>query len=367
MTTWRLRSKLAASIPSRSKFPPHWIHVLLTMTARTIVLAVICGLVVSSQPGLCAQESFSVMTWNLEWFFDDQDGDNYSKLAKEKTSPSRPQWNWKRDAVAASIAKVQPDVVALQEVENRRVLWYLTRALDREEQQKYTELGIESADHFTEQDVGFLFRAPTDVLSISQRMQTRAMKASEKYFDLSKHLLGVFQVPVGSDVETVTILNVHLRARAEAEPLRIRQCRLLHQWIRGAIEAGENVIVLGDFNTEETSDETRPNSDVAVACGLHTSSSRDDLVDLYARCDPRSRDTHLLGKAFDRILVSPELIRDTPGRKDLVFESITVRHDLSIRGERDTESQHWDNYWSLPDSMRDLSDHYPVIAEFKIR
>ena len=312
-------------------------------------------------------DTFSIMTWNVEWFFDDDDRDNYSKLAKEQTAPSREQWNWKRDAVAESIAKARPSIVALQEVESRRILWYLTRALDREQKQKYTELCIQGTDHFTEQDVGYLFRAPIDALSIGRRMQTREMKASENFFDLSKHLVGVFQIPADNEVETVTVLNIHLRARAEAESLRIRQCRLLHQWVRGAIEAGENVIVLGDFNTEEPSAPTRKESDIGVACGLHTDNTDDDLVDLHSKIGSGPADTHLLKKAFDRVLVSPALLQDTPGKKDLVFESITVRHDLSIRGERDTETQHWENYWSLSDADRDLSDHYPVIAKFRLK
>ncbi|TWT93918.1 endonuclease/exonuclease/phosphatase family protein [Stieleria varia] len=317
-------------------------------------------------------EPFSIMTWNLEWFYDDFNGDNFSDLAKEMTTPSRAQWDWRRDAIAQSIATASPSVVALQEVENRRVLWYLSRALDREHKQKYTELNIESTDHFTEQDVGFLFRSPLDVLSISQRMQTRQMKASEQYFNLSKHLVGVFEVPLGNQTsggqtETVIVLNVHLRAKAEAEALRIRQAKLIHYWVASAVAAGENVIVLGDFNTEETGDVTRPDSDLGVACGLHTPQTSDDLVDLHSRIRSPARDTHLLSKSFDRILVSPSLLTDTPGKPDLVFDSITVRQDLVIRGARDTPSQHWDDYWGQPDSDRDLSDHYPVIAKFNVR
>lgn len=311
--------------------------------------------------------SFSVMTWNLEWFYDEYAGDNYSKLAKEKTTPSRAQWNWRRDAIAASIAQVSPTVVALQEVENRRVLWYLTRALDREHKLTYQELGIESSDHFTEQDVGFLFRSPADALSISQRMQTRAMKASDRYFNLSKHLVGVFQIPAGDGFENVTVLNVHLRAREEAEPLRSRQARLMHQWVADAVARGENVIVLGDFNTEELGDRTIPGSDLAIACGQETETTNDDLVDVTLRVPAQQRATHLLGRQFDRILVSPALLSDDPQRPDLVLDSIQVRPDLCIRGGQDGQTEHWEQYWQIPAEQRDLSDHYPVIATFRIR
>lgn len=322
-------------------------------------------------------QTFSVMSWNLEWFYDEFAGDNFSKLAKEKSTPTRAQWDWRRDAVAAAIARVSPSVVAVQEVENRRVLWYLARSLDREHQQKYQELGIQSGDHFTEQDVGYLFRSPVDVLSISQRMQTRQMKASERFFNVTKHLVGVFQIPVVSaltgadgnwqDVETVTIVNLHLRARAEAEPLRKRQLALVQHWLAGAIAAGENVIVLGDFNTEESGDLTRPDSDLGIACGMQTQSPDDDLIDLTLRVPMAKRGTHLTGKQFDRILVSPSLLEDAPGRPDLVFGSIQVRADLAIRGGQDGQSEHWEHYWEIPDENRDLSDHYPVIATFKIQ
>ncbi|MCA9137731.1 MAG: endonuclease/exonuclease/phosphatase family protein, partial [Planctomycetales bacterium] len=318
----------------------------------------------------------------LEWFYDDYDGDNFSELAKEKSTPSRRQWEWRRDAVAQAIGRVSPSVVAVQEVESRRVLWYLTRSLDREQHQKYQELGIESGDHFTEQDVGFLFRSPVDVLSISQRMQTRQMKASQQFYNLTKHLVGVFQIPVGTpasgldsngidqgnqNVETITVLNLHLRANEEAEPLRRRQTSLAHLWVADAISRGENVIVLGDFNTEETGDRTRPESDLGVACGLHTTSTDDDLVDLTLRVPSAQRSSHLSGKQLDRILVSRSLLADDPGRPDLVFDAIQVRTDLAIRGGQDVPIQHWEHYWEIPEENRDLSDHYPIVATFKIR
>jgi endonuclease/exonuclease/phosphatase family metal-dependent hydrolase len=308
------------------------------------------------------------MSWNVEWLYDEYSGDNFSKLAKEKASPSRSAWNWRRDAFAAAIAKVSPTVVALQEVESRRVLWYMTRALDREHRQSYQELGIESGDHYTEQDVGFLYRPPADALSIEQRMQTRAMRASENYFNLTKHLFATFQIPVGDHEETVTVLNLHLRAREQAEPLRRRQARLAHRWIADAVARGENVIVLGDFNTEEEENRTRDGSDVGILSGRETPNTADDLVDLTLKI-PRGEDrvTHLLGKRFDRILVSASLLEDTPGKQDLVFESIEVRADLAIRGGQDEKLRHWEHYWEIPETERDLSDHYPVIATFAVR
>ncbi|QDT12055.1 Endonuclease/Exonuclease/phosphatase family protein [Planctomycetes bacterium K23_9] len=314
-------------------------------------------------------EPLTIMTWNVEWFFDDNDGDNFSKLAKEKTAPSRGDWDWHRDAVAHSIAQSKPSILALQEVENRRVLWYLSRALDRSHKLKYSELCDESGDHFTEQDVGFMYRSPIDVLQTRHHRLTRAMKKTEKYFDLSKHIVGLFEVPNGTDTpEHVTVLNLHLRSRAEGESIRKRQARLAHLWMRDMIATGANVIILGDTNTEEKGDTTLAESDLGILSGAETESTADDLVDITLNLAREDRRTHLLpDRQFDRILVSQSLIDDDPSRPDLVFSKIDVLRDLAIQGELDTEAEHWEEYWQRDPKRRDLSDHLPVQATFEIK
>ena len=316
-----------------------------------------------------ASEKLTVMTWNLEWFYDDQNGDNYSDLAKEKSAASRSDWDWHRDAITKSIHKAKPTILAVQEVENRRVLWYLKRALDRDYKDDYEELCDESKDHFTEQDVGLMYRAPVEMLQTTHFGQTRAMKKTQRYYDVTKHIMAVFEIPNGTDdPERVTVMNIHLRSRAEGESLRIRQARLLNLWIADRIAAGENVIVIGDTNTEEKGDVTRPESDLGLLCGLETETKADDLVDLNLELPAKGRQTHLLpGRQFDRIMVSQSLLEDDPDRPDLVFSSIEVLKELSIQGEPDTETDHWEDYWSRPADERDLSDHYPVIATFEIK
>ena len=312
-------------------------------------------------------EPLRVMTWNLEWFFDDNSGDNFSDLAKEKSSPSRNQWNWKRDAIADSIASSKPSILGLQEVENRRVLWYLTRAMTRKHKLEYHEIGIEGRDHYTEQDVGFLFRPPVEVLSATQNMYPKRLRSTNQYFDLSKHVVAVFEFPTGSSHETVTVVNIHFRARPEAADKRIRQARLLHLWLKETITQGQNVIVLGDFNTEFKGNQTSNDDEIGIACGLETPILSDDLIDLHLNIPTPNRNTHLLGGQYDRILCSRSLVDDDPSRPDLVFSKIEVLHDLAIRNGKDTPEQHWENYWKIPDVDRDLSDHYPVMATFEVR
>ena len=314
-------------------------------------------------------ENLTVMTWNLEWFYDEYDGDNFSKLAKEKTAPSRAEWDWHRDSVAKSISEVKPTILALQEVENRRVLWYLSRALDRNHKLEYEELCDQSTDHFTEQDVGLMFRSPVEAISTTHYKLTQRLRKTKQYFDLTKHIQGTFEFPMGDgNVERLVVLNIHWRSRPEGEPLRLRQARLVNHWIADLIKSGHNVILLGDTNTEEKGDTTRPESDLGIACGLHTESKDDDLVDLHLKLPKDKRRTHLLpDRQFDRIMVSRSLLEDAPDRRDLVFSDIQVLRELTIREGQDSEAEHWENYWSVPQSKRDLSDHYPVMATFEIR
>ncbi|MGI9473895.1 MAG: endonuclease/exonuclease/phosphatase family protein [Rubripirellula sp.] len=308
------------------------------------------------------------MTWNLEWFFDDQAGDNYSKLGKEKTSSDRARWDKRRDAFAARIAEAHPSVLAVQEVENRRVLWYLTRALTRNHGMEYHELGVEGRDHYTEQDVGFLIRPPVDVLQIIQGGYPKRMRSTNQFYDLTKHLMALLEVQHGDQFEQVFVINVHLRAGEQGEPFRLRQARLLHHWVADAVAAGKNVIALGDFNTEERGETIQPGSDIGIATGKETPSVEDDLIDLNLRLPKSDRQTHLLPeREFDRILVSPSLLEDAPGRPDLVFKKIEVRRDLAIRGPADTPEQHWDGVWEPGEENLDLSDHYPVIATFEVK
>jgi len=318
------------------------------------------------------------MTWNLEWFYDNDDGDNYSKLAKEMSAKTRAQWDWKRDVVATSIDMSRPSIIALQEIENRRVLFYLRQALQREHQLDFQEIAVESGDFFTEQDVGFMYRGNRDVdaggsnplrirpTSVVTYGMTEAMENDDALSNVSKHLAVQFEIKRGDDTELVTIVTLHLRAREEAVAVRTKQARTMHAWLAKKLKAGENVIVLGDFNTEDTSWPATDGSDMSVVSGKETSDESDDLVDLHAYLANNERQTHLLpGKSFDRILVSPSLINDDPSRVDLVFTKIQQRKDLAIKGNVDVPQEHWDHYWDIDDNNRDISDHWPIMATFQ--
>ncbi len=101
--------------------------------------------------------------------------------------------------------------------------------------------------------------------------------------------------------------------------------------------------------------------------GQETSDPNDDLIDILERVPQEQRRTHLiLEKQFDRLFCSPSLIQDDPSTRDLVLEKVEVFPQHNIRGNG-PDLDHWDTRNTKPFSERDISDHHPVMATFRVR
>jgi len=163
----------------------------------------------------------------------------------------------------------------------------------------YRHAFIPGSDRFTEQDVGLLFRS--GLTQYRRHEQSREMFDSNNYYNLSKHLVGEFSWKTVAS--PLTVMTVHLRATAEAEDIRIRQARLARFWLEPQLARGEDVILLGDLNSERPVGENSGDMQDLVGAGTDG-----PLVDLLSLAPDDQRKTHLiLDRAFDRILVSPAL------------------------------------------------------------
>jgi endonuclease/exonuclease/phosphatase family metal-dependent hydrolase len=300
----------------------------------------------------------------LEWFFDEFTADNFQDVPKRLAAPSRADWDWKLAGVARAIAEMRPTIIALQEVENRRVLFYLTSRLKRDHGLDYNVAYIEGDDYFTEQDVAVL--AQTGLTGFSFKRQTDEMFETGRYFNITKHLFCNFEWEVSGRKIELLLLTVHFRAQPDAADIRKRQSRLARYWIDERVRAGGNVIVLGDINTEETFETTTVGGDIGTLRGLDTPATNDDLIDLFQFYPGPSKETHLVHKQFDHILVSRCLGTTSPPAPGFAFKSIAIRKDLVVRG-KGQDQNHQDDYWKIPPAERDISDHYPVVAEFELK
>jgi endonuclease/exonuclease/phosphatase family metal-dependent hydrolase len=331
-------------------------------------LQIACVLIVASVAATAhadpPPQKLVVATWNLEWFFDEHTGDNFQDLPKQQSAPSRDDWDWKLESVARAIAEIKPTILALQEVGNRRVLFYLTRKLKADFGLDYTVAFIEGDDYFTEQDVAVL--AQSGLVGFAFKRQTREMFESEQFYNVTKHLFCLFEWAVGNQKLELLLVNMHFRATPEAEHLRVRQARLIRHWIDDTVRAGRNVIVLGDLNTEETFETTTKQGELGVLRGLTTPQADDDLVDVFQFFKGPHKETHLVHKQFDHILVTPTLVHPPPKVPSYELKTIDIRRDLVIRGAG-PDKDHQDLFWKIPAAERDVSDHYPVVAEFELR
>ena len=319
-------------------------------------------LVLSAQASLADERptSIRIATWNAEWFYDDFKADNKADVAKQNSAPSKAEWEWKLNEVARVISELQPTILALQEVENRDVIYKLTKVLEEKYKLKYRYAFIDGFDFGTEQDVALMYQS--GLVEFSRREHTEEMFASKDYYNLGKHLIGRFEWGAGDEKESLLLLTTHFRATPEQEEIRKRQGRLVREWIKPALERGDNVIILGDFNSEHKAATPVPESDLGIMSGWNTAETTDDLIDLHTQLPEELRSTHLLNKEYDRLLVSPALMADAPDRVDLVFSRIITRQDLVVVGEQDKD--HFNVFYQITQSERDISDHYPVMAEF---
>ena len=174
-------------------------------------------------------EKIIVATWNVEWLFDDYTGDNSQELARKQSAPSRAAWDWKLAGIAKVIAEIKPTILALQEIENQRVMFYLTSKLKKEYALDYEVAYIEGDDFFTEQDVAVL--SLSGLRGFSFRKQTKEMYDTKEYYNVNKHVLCEFCWGRGAQKVELLLLNVHFRAAPNAGPIRTRQAKLVRHWL----------------------------------------------------------------------------------------------------------------------------------------
>jgi endonuclease/exonuclease/phosphatase family metal-dependent hydrolase len=323
-----------------------------------LVAAAFCTTYLSAQE---LPDSVSVATWNLEWFFDDFQGDNSKGLPRDQSAPSRDEWEWKLDKVSDAIAEMNPTIIALQEVEDRDAVYAICRKLKDDHGMEYRYAFVGGYEFATEQDVAIMYRDRC-IVEYGRKEQTGDMYETKKYYNLGKQIFAKFEWGEGDLKQSLFVYNVHLRAGADKENIRKRQCELVRHWVQEDLEAGENVIVLGDFNTEYGAGVVESGSDVEIIKGSTTESADDNLTDLNEQLAADERDTHLTGKEFDRIFASAAARENDQTQTDMLFSKIVCRKDLVVVGEQDKD--HFNTFYDIPQAERDVSDHYPVIAEF---
>ncbi len=309
-------------------------------------------LLVSGSPALGQQdievrgeERIRIATWNLEWFFDADTSDNHSQLAKQQSADSESEYRGRVKKIAKAIADFNPTVLALQEIENRKVVRDLRDELRTQHNRNYRVGFKQGKDPNTEQDVAFLYEDREGTVQV-ERVEDATNRdfSNKQLFKVpSKHAAMTVQRRAGDKLYKLTIINVHFKAGKKTSDVaqRKKQARVMNVWAEELLKKGHAVIMLGDFNVRIPFKKNGPNTDMGIAMGMDSRTPLDDLEDMHGDLPRRFRKTHPLGH-LDRILLSANLLDD----QGLVFDRMFTHEAIG---------------------KRRLSDHKPLSCTFTYR
>nr|HMP17982.1 hypothetical protein [Gemmatales bacterium] len=247
------------------------------------------------------------------------------------------------------------------------VLEQLSATLEQNHQLHYDVCFVKGRDTFTEQDVGVLVRRGLRP-QVRRAPEPRNWNSRERK-PLTKQIM--LEIPWGEGVtlRKLTIFNVHLLAGEELgrEMDRCDQARFIKRWIEEEHKRGNFVILAGDFNTAEVRTIESYQRALDVVAGKDTPDNPDDdLEDVVNLLPPIERITYgKRGAMLDHIFISPKL-KSGPG---IAFDSIRNRKDVAIRGKGPDFSLKFQDrrFWKVDEDERDLSDHYPLLAIFRMK
>lgn len=199
-----------------------------------------------------AKGQATVATQNLFHLFDDVDDS-----AAEVVPPRR--YRQRLEKLSLQVVNVlrSPDVLAVQEAENLKVLSDLSAAVaQRNGRPPYQAVLLEGRDR-SGIDVGFLVRADWKIVAAEQVLQ-KARRGRAPLFDRPPLWLRL-DLPGGQSLELVNVHLKSLRGRddsaEEAERIadkRRQQADALAGWLRERLQAEPSLrlVVLGDFNAD---------------------------------------------------------------------------------------------------------------------
>jgi len=209
-----------------------------------LAILVGCGSEMSEPDAAPAQPAvFTVVALNACWLFDGVGEADFS------AAPQTPE-----DAeahltdVASYLESVGPDFISLAEIEDDVMLGRLNEMLGDE----YHPVFVQGTDDYTGQDVAGLSRFP---ILESGRSDARVrypipesrLRAPQGLEEVYKHFWATIEI----GGETITLIGLHLLAYPDDLPRVVRreaQASIIRDLARRFLDAGHEVVVLGDVN-----------------------------------------------------------------------------------------------------------------------
>ena len=294
--------------------------------------------------------SFTVVALNAWWLFDGIGEEEYS------TAPQSPEGAEAHLAdVATYLASVDPDFISLAEIEDRSMLDRLNEKLGG----GYCPIFVQGTDDQTGQDVAALSRYPVTETGrsdarVSYPIPESSLRGPMGAEAVYKHYWATTEV----GGRTIALIGLHLLAYPDELQRAVRreaQASIIRDLARGFLDAGHEVIVLGDVNDFD--------ADVCDAAGNEPRTCVDRLL---KDVDP-DRDGDELVNVCDRLEQCERYTywydRNRNGIDDGDEEHSQIDHIYVSRGLipylTDVRIDH--SY-----EARTVSDHWPVLAAFEL-
>ena len=302
-----------------------------------------------------AQESFRVMFWNVENFFDTKD--EPGKTDEEFLPDAIRRWTSFRyrdkliklaKAIVASGDERVPDLVGLCEVENDSCLYDLTgRSPLREAGYRYVmtdspdERGI---------DVALLYQRGSFKLLGKQSIRIPHKQVSR---DPTRDILHVSGQIISGDTADVLVCHFPSRGggQAKTEPYRLQAAKVLRQTVDSLMQIRQHpyLIIMGDFNDSPSNKSLRK-----VLCG------KGDLVNLMKGMKKGTYRYRGEWEIYDQFIVSGNVL-SIRKNVQILRHPFLLEEDGKYGGDKPFRTYNGMKY------VGGYSDHLPVVLDLLIR
>lgn len=278
-------------------------------------------------------ETFKVLSWNVEHFVDPYDDPYIRNRREDMPDPDMPQ---RVQLLVEAIKNADADVVVLQEFESEKYLMSLAR-------DSFPELGYrffaDAASPGWYMNVVLMSRFPLGVLQaygdiytpVTGYVDDEGEKQTQVNLNTRMWTMQIFADPSYD----FWLTGVHLKAGRgpRNESMRAGQIHLLNEQFDQLIARNPevNLMMAGDFNAYPNSEELKLLTD-------------------------NSKDNYLIDPMDSTVWTHPS---DVPERRlDYILVNQGMAHEMVSGSVQPV-------YFFSADSMRMLSDHLPVMGEFR--
>jgi endonuclease/exonuclease/phosphatase family metal-dependent hydrolase len=283
------------------------------------------------------KDTLKVLTWNVEHFIDEYDNPYIKNNMEDKFKTEA--INKRIDLLANNLAKINADIVVLEEFESRALAMRIIKEKLGKMGYKFI-VGNESPDWYM--NVIVISRVPLGVTYSYGSIYTPVLGLKDSLGRIeSQNNINTRMISVDAQVSpsfTLTLTGLHLKAGRYDRDVAMRkgQIQLLHAQFQRFLKEDKNtnLLVMGDLNCTPESEEFKY---------LLSGHQKVKFIDPLANANIFSHPSENPQRRIDHILVNPPLA------KRLIANGVKIAEGLDKQ------------------ELKEISDHLPVTAKFLVK